>query len=96
MKPFIETVTVSGKKYKLQHPGSRAWLKIQQQMINAHGVLNLEPLFDYAFENVVIPEGNHPQLTLDDLNPWEMEAWGKILPPFLRGEKFSKPGKSGG
>ena len=89
MDSAIEYVEVLGKKYKLQHPGNRAVLKLQSNAINAqNGTINLEPMMDFCFEHVVVPDGHGFHPTIDNLPPKEFEAWLGILPGFLRGESM--------
>lgn len=85
MDVLIEYVEVEGKKYKLQHPGNREVLKLRSKCINPQtGIPNLEPMLDYCFEHVVIPEGHGFRPTIDNIHPKEFEKWFDILPRFLR------------
>lgn len=81
MKVRIE---IKGKGYILQHPGNRAWLRLQKDMLNVStGQFDMEKLLDYGFENVVWPESG-PKLSVDTIPTIEMEVWQGILPRFLR------------
>jgi hypothetical protein len=85
MNHFVEYIVVNEKKYKLQHPGNREVLKLRGLCIQpASGAIDLEPLMDYCFEHVVIPEGHNFKPTVDNLHPKEFEEWITILPRFLR------------
>ena len=85
MDILIDYVEVSGKKYKLQHPGNREVLKLRSRCTNPRtGLADLEPLLDYCFEHVVIPDGHDFKPTIDTVHPKEFEQWLEILPGFLR------------
>lgn len=81
MKTRIE---LKGKGYILQHPGNRAWLRLQKEMLNVStGQFDMEKVLDYGFENVVFPEEG-PKLNIDSISVAEMEVWQGLLPRFLR------------
>jgi hypothetical protein len=84
---IINTIEVNGKKYKLQHPGNREWMRVKKTMYNVTGdSIDMEPLLDYFFEHCCFPEGG-PKLTLDSVPTRELEeAWQSIALRFLRGE----------
>lgn len=83
---FIETtVIVKDREYILQHPGNRAWLKLQKRLVNAKtSEFDSEVLMDYCFEHVVHTVDGK-SLSLDDIHPSELGEWQTILPRFLRG-----------
>lgn len=82
---LIEYIELNEKKYKLQHPGNREVLKLRAQCVNPKtGLAELEPLMDFCFEHVVIPEGHSFKPTIDNIPPREFEQWTEILPRFLR------------
>lgn len=79
-------VQVNGKKYKLQHPGNREWLKIKQTLfkVSSDGI-DLIPLLDYFFEHCCFPESGE-QLNLDNIPLAELEeVWSLVAPRFFRG-----------
>lgn len=92
-------IEVNGKKYKLQHPGVREWLKLKKDFFsvsgNAGGQIDMEVVLDYCFEHVVFPEQG-PKLNLDSMNDDSQkireieEVWGQVLLRFLRGESIDK------
>lgn len=94
---MIQTnITLNGKKYKLQHPGNREWIKLKKTFFsfdeNGKGSIDMEPLLDFSFEHVVFPEEGN-KLDLDSIPFDDLEAWESILPRFFRGnvkegEKF--------
>jgi hypothetical protein len=76
-------VEVKGKKYRLQHPGARAWLDVQNHVV-ANQNKAASYLFEYSFEHIIFPvEG--PKLTIDyfDDHLDELEAWNFLLRDFL-------------
>jgi len=86
MDLFVKYIEVDGNRYKLQHPGNRAVLKLQSEAYNLKtGLTNMEAMLDYCFENVVIPEGHGFRPTIDNIKPKEFQTWTEILPGFLRG-----------
>ena|SRR5271157_5152098 len=92
---LIIDVEVLGKKYKLQHPGNREWLQLQQSMLvystdgKAH--LDIVPLLDYFFEHVCIPlEEGAPKLSIDTISLEDLEVWSSLAPTFLAG-KYKLP-----
>jgi hypothetical protein len=87
MTKIIET-EFAGKKYKLQHPGARAWVKLRSKLVNIETKrLDMEKLLDYAFEHIVIPleiqDGEDSQLNLDTIDLKELSHWEKTLPHFM-------------
>jgi hypothetical protein len=100
MNISIEYVEVNDKKYKLQHPGNRAVLKLRGRCVNpANGAIDLEPMMDFCFEHVVIPEDHGFKPTIDNPHPKEFENWITILPRFLRRgdvDGHRLPGKDAG
>lgn len=83
-------IEVNGKRYKLQHPGNREWIKLKKkffQITEGGGVsVDLETFLDYCFEHVVFPEEGK-KLNLDDVDLHELEeVWGVVLQRFCRGE----------
>lgn len=86
----IEAV-IGGKKYRVQHPGNRKNLEMQQRAINARtGAFDQTVVFDYMFEHCVIPLENQTKPDLDMISPQEVEEWAVFLPTFLRGQDVSK------
>jgi len=85
----INHVVVNEKVYKLQHPGNRGWLQLQQSLIDVtpegKSSIDIVKLMDYCFENIVFPEKGG-KLNLDELPLSELEVWQLLLPRFLRGE----------
>lgn len=84
-----QQIEVNGKKYTLQHPGNREWIRIKTSFVKIQdtgsAVIDMEPLLDYSFEHVVFPEEGK-QLSLDTVDLKELqEVWGVILPRFLGG-----------
>lgn len=91
MKVRIE---IKGKGYVLQHPGNRAWLRLQKEMLNVStGQFDMEKVLDYGFEHVVFPESG-PKLSIDTIPTAEMEVWQGLLPRFFR-DRLS-PGNDSG
>lgn len=87
---ITNTIEVNGKKYKLQHPGNREWIRLKKNFFtvgdNGRGSIDMETLFDYCFEHVVFPEQGQ-KLSIDTIDIKELEeVWGLVLPRFLRGE----------
>lgn len=88
-------IEIQGKGFILQHPGNRAWLRLQKEMINVtNGQYDTEKVLDYSFEHVVFPE-NGKKLSIDTIEQSEMEVWQQILPRFLRGRLSSGESGSG-
>jgi hypothetical protein len=84
---FSDIVEVGGLKYKLQHPGNRAWIKLKPSLINmTTREFNLEKLMDYAFEHCVFPEGHSFEPTIDNIDLKDSETWEVLLPNFFRGK----------
>ena len=82
---YTELVEVGNKKYRLQHPGNRAWIRLKQNLIDLETKKpDMEKLFDYAFEHCVFPEGHNFQPTLDNINGSDLEEWEALLPSFFR------------
>ena len=83
------TIEVNGKKYKLQHPGNREWIKLKKTFVtiqDGQANIDMEPLLDYCFEHVVFPEEGN-KLDLDTVELTELEeVWSVVLPRFLRGD----------
>ncbi len=86
------TITVYDKKYRLQHPGTRAWLRLQNELRvistnSSKGVdikLDTEKVLDYFFEHCCFPEvGN--KLSIDTILPNELEVWTQVSTTFLAG-----------
>lgn len=85
MDIFIKYVKVNEREYKLQHPGNRAVLRLRAKCTNlSTGSIDLEPMMDYCFEHVVIPQGHNFKPGIDTIHPREFEEWITILPGFLR------------
>lgn len=81
MKTRIE---IKGKGYILQHPGNRAWLRLQKDLLNVStGQYDSEKMLDFCFEHVVFPEPGG-KLNLDAIELEELEVWQNLLPRFLR------------
>jgi hypothetical protein len=87
------TVTVYGKKYKLQHPGTRAWMRLKRDMVTASSnsskgfdvKLDPEKVLDYFFEHVCFPEIGE-KLSIDTILPSQLEVWTQVSNVFLGGE----------
>jgi hypothetical protein len=85
MDMIIKHVKVNNRKYKLQHPGNRAVLRLRAKCSNTStGSIDLEPMMDYCFEYVVIPQGHSFKPGIDTIHPKEFEEWITLLPGFLR------------
>lgn len=84
---FVDEIVVSGKKFKLQHPGNREWIKLQSTLYDpVKGSIDMEKLLDYCFEHVVLPEEGR-KLDLDSIPLSDLtEVWQVILPRFLTGK----------
>lgn len=83
---FKTTIEVSGKKYTLQHPGNREWIRLKKSLYKiSEDSICMEDLLDYFFENCLFPaEGQ--KLTLDDVPLKELEeVWSIVAPRFLGG-----------
>jgi hypothetical protein len=80
------TIEVNGKKFKLQHPGNREWIKLKGTLFKvSNDQVSMEALLDYFFEFCVFPEQG-PKLTLDTVNLIELEeVWGLVAPKFFSG-----------
>jgi len=77
-------IEIKGAGYILQHPGNRAWLRLQKDLLNVStGQYDAEKLIDYGFEHVVFPEAG-AKLSLDTIDLDELEVWQNVLPRFLR------------
>ncbi len=91
MDVVIINIVFFGKKYKLQHPGGREWLRLKQTMYKpALDQMDLESLLNYFFEHCCFPEEGE-KLSLDSFtgtrdSMLEMEAWGLLAPRFFRGD----------
>ena len=77
---------IDGKRYKLQHPGNRAYLQWQQETFDLEDGLDTISFLDKAFDHCVIPEGHDFKPTIDNVKPKELGVWQKLLRMFLRGE----------
>ena len=86
MNQIINHIEVNGKKYKLQHPGNREWLKIKSTLLKvSKDEIDILPLLDYFFEFCCFPEIG-VNLKLDDIDLKEIEeVWSVIAPKFLMG-----------
>jgi hypothetical protein len=90
MDVIIINVEVFGRRYKLQHPGAREWLKLKQVMYKPKDdSLDLIVVLDYFFDHCCFPEVGE-KLSIDSFGASaesmiELEAWGLIAPRFLRG-----------
>jgi len=91
-------IEVNKKKYKLQHPGNREWIKLKKDFFSVSGkgeaIIDMEKILDYCFEHVVHPETG-PKLSLDDdssvFPTTELEeVWSNLLIRFLRGDTIDK------
>lgn len=86
---IVANIEIYGKKYKLQHPGNREWIKLKKSLVSLSedkGNIDMEPLLDYCFEHVVFPEVGE-KLNLDTVDLIDLEeVWGLVLPRFLRGQ----------
>lgn len=79
------TIEVNGKKYTLQHPGNREWMRLRKTLYNpSDDMIDQEPLLDYFFENCCFPDAGE-KLTLDTVPLEELEDWASIALRFLRG-----------
>ena len=86
-------ITVYDRKYKLQHPGTREWLKLKQKMrrIDASNKsvsveLDTVLVLDYFFEHCCFPEVGE-KLSIDTVSPKDCEeVWEPVSLLFLRGE----------
>lgn len=86
----VEAV-IGGKKFRVQHPGNRKNLEMQQRAVNARtGSFDQAVVFDYMFEHCVIPLEGQDKPDLDWISPQEVEEWAVFLPTFLRGQDVSK------
>ena len=80
------SIEVNGKKYTLQHPGNREWMKLKKTLFKlSSDEIDMIPLLDYFFEFCLFPaEGAKP--TLDSVPLKELEeVWSVIAPKFLGG-----------
>jgi hypothetical protein len=77
-------VEVKGKKYRLQHPGARAWMKQQESVIKTDGSFGFEAIVDYGLQNVIKPvEGPLLNWEYFDERMEELNIWQMILAFFL-------------
>jgi len=82
-------IEVNEKKYTLQHPGNREWLKLKQEIIIVHASqtvsVDVVKMLDYCFEHVVFPDEG-PKLDLDNIDIKEIEeVWSPVLQQFFKG-----------
>lgn len=92
----FEIIEVGGLKYRLQNIPNRERIRLKQKVVNVISKeVNLELIFDYAFEHCVFPEGHTHEPNLDNCTSEEMEVWEKILPNFCLTGKFAEPSKGG-
>jgi len=87
-------IEVNKKKYKLQHPGNREWIKLKKDFFSVSGkgeaIIDMEKILDYCFEHVVFPEEGQ-KLSLDTVDLLELEGvWSNLLIRFLRGDTIDK------
>lgn len=76
-----------GLRYKLQHPGTRTYLKWKQSLVDLNTkTMNLEKLVDLAFKYCVFPEEHGFKPTLDTIHHKHLGAWTGLLTRFLNGE----------
>jgi hypothetical protein len=92
MEVIIKNVTVNGRKYKLQHPGARAWMTLKMSMFKpSTDEIEMVPLLDYFFENCCFPEDGQ-KLSFDSFDESEeklqelSEVWGGLALRFLAGK----------
>ncbi len=78
------TVLISGKRYKLQHPGNRAYLRWQKENYNIAQGFDDEAMLDLFFQHCVFPE-NGTSLDLDSISPQELSVFQKLMHKFLSG-----------
>jgi hypothetical protein len=87
------TITVYDKKYKLQHPGTREWIKLKKEMREISSKdnkmsleIDTEKVVDYFFEHCCFPELGE-KLSIDTILPQDFEeVWEPVSLMFLRGE----------
>lgn len=94
---YEETVTVNGRQYTLQHPGTSEWMKKRQELSKIRGdgtmTFDMHEVIVYGFEHVVIPEKG-AKLNLKNWDPRDQsvlqEVWQPLLLNFLGGKKISR------
>jgi hypothetical protein len=99
MNLLIANIEVNGKKYRLQHPGNREWLKLKKTLFRvSQDEIDIIPMLDYFFAHCCFPEiGDNLNLDTIDLTELE-EVWSVIAPRFFRGDLatgYCYPVKSG-
>ncbi|TGK18040.1 hypothetical protein EHO61_11320 [Leptospira fluminis] len=66
MSAYQEQISVNGKQYVLQHPGTKEWIKLKSKMFRiTDGNMDLSVVLEYCFEHVVFPENGAPKLSID-------------------------------
>jgi len=96
---FSKQVEVSGKKYKLVHPGMRMhtrWRRDSTEIIGGKVVFNMETFLDNAFDCVEPIDHNYFPTMDNIVDPKDQEEWARLLPGFLRGasiEEFERKKK---
>lgn len=82
----IAVVTfVDGKRYKLQHPGNRAKIELEQILFHPAKGMDRVSYLEKAFDSVIIPEGHDFRPDIDNVSPHELEVWERTLQNFLDG-----------
>jgi len=79
-------IEVNGKKYTLQHPGNREWIRLKKTLYKlSDDSISMEEILDYFFENCLFPEQGE-KITLDTVPLRELEeVWSIVAPKFLGG-----------
>lgn len=77
---------IDGKKYILQHPGNRVYLKWQQEFFSLTEGMDQALFLDQAFEHCVIPDCHDFKPTIDTVKPKEVTEWSKLLRRFCSGD----------
>lgn len=85
MKTYSLKTEVLGRKYELNHPGTRRWLTLRQDAINAaSGRVDVLAICDFAFKECVLPDGHDFEPSIDELEPEEVDHWASVLVDFFR------------
>jgi hypothetical protein len=83
------TIEVNGKKYRLQHPGNREWMRLKKAAVilqNNEVSVDMEKLLDYFFEHCLFQTEGEKR-TLDNIPLKELEeVWSIVAPRFLGGD----------
>lgn len=81
---MVKVIGPDGKKYSLQHPGVDVAENWQSESIGLSGI-DSTTLLENFFDHVVIPEGHKFKPAIENITPFQLEAWRSHAREFLGG-----------